>query len=116
MWTQSIHGFRLGEPGRLLVPDRLGTICEKQRALGAVPALDRLLMQPLEQRGVALEGRVDPLVDRPFAGPVVAAGPQRVDHAHERDLGVLALVALGSTRSLARMSPPPSSMARGSLA
>jgi hypothetical protein len=84
----------LGEPGRLLIPDRFGAIGEEQRALGSVAALDRLVVEPLEQRGVALEGRVEPLVDRAFARAVVGAA-QRVDRTDERDLGVLRLVTLG---------------------
>src|SRR5215470_16954891 len=107
--------LRLGEPGRLLIPDRFGTVGEEQRALGTVAALDRFEMEPLEQRGVALEGRVRAFVDGTLARAVLAR-TERVDHPDERDLGVLALVALGATRTLPRAPSSPSPVPLGFIA
>jgi len=105
----------LGERTGLLVPDRFTAIGKEQRAFGAVASLDRLVVEPLEQGGVALEGRVEPLVDRPFATAVGGAA-QRVDRADERDLGVLALVTFGAARALSRAPAFASAVTTGARA
>lgn len=97
-------GLSLGEVLRLEVPDRVGAVGEEQRALATIATLGRLAGEPLEQCGVTLEGGAQPLVDRPFAG-AIGHRLERVDHADERDLGVLALVAFGTARALPQSTP-----------
>src|SRR3990172_4503532 len=94
-----------GEREELLLesPDVVAPVGDEDGAVGSVAALDGFAMEPGEERAMALEGRNDALVDRALERPVGHA-PQREEHADERDLAVLALLALGAERPRVRAS------------
>src|SRR5713101_6162122 len=86
----------------LKTPDMLTAISKEHRLLLAVATLERLAVQPHEERFVALEGRDEPLVDGPL--DALGSAAQSVDDANDGQFGVLALVAFRAP--LARMLMP----------
>ena len=93
-------GVGEGQVLGLQAPDVVRAIGEKQAGLDAVAALDGLTPKPDEQRFMALEGGVDPLIEGPLAA--MRGLPKGVENADEGDLGVLALVAFGSALAASR--------------
>src|SRR5580658_6635440 len=96
--VEALQGF--WEKLLLEVPEHLGAVRQEQdlgEFLRAVPALFRFVTQPREERAIALEGRVDVLVDRAFE-LAVRIPLERVDGANRRDLRVLRLLSRSSSR------------------
>src|SRR6266545_2732081 len=91
--------LRVGEVDLLKTPDMLRAISKEHCLLLAVATLERLAVQPYEERFVALEGRDEPLVDGSL--DALGSAAQGVDDADDRQFGVLALVAFCAP--LARM-------------
>src|SRR6266511_2579529 len=91
--------LRVGEVDLLKTPDMLRAISKEHCLLLAVATLERLAVQPYEERFVALEGRDEPLVDGSL--DALGSAAQGVDDADDRQCGVLALVAFCAP--LARM-------------
>src|SRR6266567_8908052 len=91
--------LRVGEVDLLKTPDMLRAISKEHCLLLAVATLERLAVQPHEERFVALEGRDEPLVDGSL--DAIGSAAQGVDDADDGQFGVLALVAFCA--SLARM-------------
>src|SRR6266581_6351277 len=86
-------------PDLLKTPDMLTAISKEHCLLLAVAALERLAVQPHEERFVALEGRDEPLVDGSL--DALGSAAQGVDDADDGQFCVLALVAFCAP--LARM-------------
>jgi hypothetical protein len=88
--------FGVWEVLLLQMPDVLGAVSQKHRALIAVTSLDRFILEPCKQLGMAGKGCDEALVDRTFE--TIGGALERVEGGDHGQLGIFALLAFGAPR------------------